>query len=65
MLVSLIDRRLLEVEASRQLEPRQLRVLCERQEQEVMHHLKTAKFDIYAEIGKVCPSQRNLKTIPN
>lgn len=30
-----------------------------------MHHLKTMKFDIYAEIGKVCPSQRNLKTIPN
>ena len=30
-----------------------------------MHHLKTVKFDIYTEIGKVCPSQRNLKAIPN
>lgn len=52
--------------SSTQLSPSQLRSLCQRQEQLILAQLNsTRSFDIYAEIAKVCPSQRDLRSLPN
>jgi hypothetical protein len=65
MLVSAIEQKLMQIDTARQIQPKQLRMLCQKQEQEVMHHLRKLQFDIYAEMERVCPSQANLRAITN
>jgi len=48
------------------MQPLELRALCLKQEQAVINHFyKNRTFDIYEEIAKVCPSQADLRLLPN
>lgn len=46
------------------LDVKQLRLMCLKQEEAIIHHLiRIDNFDIYTEISKVCPSQSTLRNL--
>jgi hypothetical protein len=65
MLAATIQKRLQRLTSAGQVELRQLRLLRMQQEELIIRHItESSKFDIYAEMGKVCPTINNINSIP-
>lgn len=66
MLKATIDQRLLPITSAGKVGVKPMRLLRTLQEEFIIRHLtQTSKFDIYAEMGKVCPNIIKIPSIPD